>query len=174
MRLQGFYDAKQDRILLRLWDTPPPEDIFFWLTLRQWLAIALACYRAHCANPQQQGGNPVRPRNNAAGRELAIGPGKRASESVKTQEKTIKNGEGRAETVKARLVSAVKLQRVPSGLRFQIATEASAPLVLTLKGENFSFFTGMVERLAAEAKWDLPAAISRMGTVLTAKKGVLH
>lgn len=173
MRLQGYYDAVQDRILLRLWDAPPSEVIFLWLTRRQWLAIALACYRARSTNAQQDG-NPNRPHKNTAGKQLAIEPGKRASESCKTQEKPIGNGEGRAETVKARLVSAVKLQRVPSGLRIQIGTEASTPLVLTLKGENFSFFTGMVERLAAEAKWDLPAAISRMGTVVTAKKGILH
>jgi hypothetical protein len=55
MRLQGFYDAVQDRILLRLWDVPPSEDTLLWLTRRQWLAIALACYRARSANAQQGG-----------------------------------------------------------------------------------------------------------------------
>ena len=160
MRLKGDYDAVQDRILLKLWDAGPSGDTALWLTRRQWLAIALACYRAR-STAAQQGGQPVpvRPRRN--------GPGKE-------QGKTIVQEEAGARPVKASLVSAMKFSRIPSGLRIQITTEASAPLVLTMKGENFSFFTGMLERLAAKAKWDLPAAISRMGNVVTAKKGLLH
>jgi hypothetical protein len=155
MRLKGDYDAVQDRILLRFWDVPS-GDTALWLTRRQWLAIALACYRARSA-AAQQGGQPVRPRKNATGKEQASGP-----------------GEGGRETVKTSLVSTVKSMRIPSGLRMKMTTEGPAPLFLTLKGENLSSFTGLIERLAARAKWDLPAALSRMGKSVTAKKRVLH
>lgn len=157
MRLKGYYDAMQDRILLRLWDVPC-GDTAVWLTRQQWLAIALACHRARSATARQ-GEEHVRPQRNAAaaGKEQASG-----------------QGEGGAATVKAHLVSSVKFRRIPSGLRIEIATEAPAPLALTLKGENLSFFIELVERLAARAKWDLPAALSRMGKSVTAHKRLLH
>jgi hypothetical protein len=157
MRLKGDYDAAQDRILLKLWDASPSGDVALWLTRRQWLAIALACYRARSSAAQQGEQQPVRPRKNDAGKESASGPGK-----------------GGEETVKASLVSSVKFQRIPSGLRIKMTTKAPAPLFLTLKGENFTLFTRLVERLAAKAKWDLPLAISRMGNAITPKKRLLH
>jgi hypothetical protein len=146
----------QDRILLRLWNVPS-GDTALWLTRRQWLGIALACHRARSIITQQ-GGYPVRPGRNtaAAGKEQMSG-----------------YGSGRAETFKSPLVSTVKFRRTPFGLRIEIAAEGSVPLALTLKGENLSFFIGLVERLAARAKWDLPAALSRMGKSVTAKKRVL-
>lgn len=156
MRLQGYYDAMQDRILLRLWNVPS-GDTALWLTRRQWLAIALACYRVRSATARQ-GGHSVRPRRNtaAAGKDQMSG-----------------YGSGRAESFKSPLVSTVKFRRTPFGLRIEIAAEASVPLDLTLKGENLSFFIGLVERLAARAKWDLPAALSRMDRPVTAQKRVL-
>ena len=157
MRLKGHYDGMQDRILLQLWNLPS-GDTAVWMTRRQWLAIAQACYQAR-SSIKQQAGETVHPRRNtgAAGKEQASG-----------------YGSGRAETVKSPLVSTVKFRRTPFGLRIEIAAEASAPLALTLKGENLSSFTGLVERLAAKAKWDLRAALSRMGKPVAAKKRVLH
>ena len=176
MHLKGDYDAVQDRILLRFWDVPSGDTVL-WLTRRQWVAIALACYRARSA-AAQQGGQPVRPRKNATGKEQASGYGEDAGSgsmgSRRMQEQAGGPGEGGRETVKASLVSTVKFMRIPSGLRMKMTTEEPAPLFLTLKGENLSSFTGLVERLAAKAKWDLPAALSRMGKSLTAKKRVLH
>jgi len=157
MQLQGHYDDIQDRVLLRLWDLPS-GDTAVWLTRRQWLAIAQACYQAR-SSIKQQAGETVRPRRNTA----AAGKGQMSG-----------YGEGRAETYKSPLVSTVKFRSTPFGLRIEIATEASAPLTLTLKGENLSSFISLVERLAARAKWDLPAALSRMGKPVTAKKRVLH
>lgn len=178
MRLKGDYDTVQDRILLRFWDDAAPSgNTVLWLTRRQWLAIALACYRARSANAQQ-GGQPVRPRKNAAGKEPASVPGEGAESgsmgSRRMQEQAGGPGDGAEENVKASLVSDVKFQRIPSGLRIKMTTEAAAPLFLTLKGESFSLFTRLVERLAAKAKWGLPAAISGMGNAVTAKKGILH
>lgn len=157
MQLQGHYDDMQDRVLLRLWDLPS-GDTAVWLTRRQWLAIGLACHRAR-SFIKQQAGEPVRPRKeaDAAGKEQRRDPGL-----------------GREEAYRSPLVSTVKFRRVPFGLSIEIATEGSAPLFLTLKGENLSSFTGLVERLAAKAKWDLRAALSRMGKPVAAKKQVLH
>jgi len=157
MRLQGYYDGMQDRILLRLWNVPS-GDTAVWLTRRQWLAIAQACYQARSA-ATRQGGHPVR-------------PGRNTAEAGKEQRSVY--GAGRAESLKSPLVSTVKFRRTPFGLRIEIATEGSVPLALTLKGENLSFFIGLVERLAAKAKWDLPVALSRMGKSVTATKRVLH
>ncbi len=158
MRLKGDYDVMQDRILLRLWDAPSSGDTALWLTRRQWIAIALACYRARSA-AAQQGEHPLRPRRNTA-------------EAGKEQRSGY--GADRAEIFKSPLASTVKFRRSPFGLRIEIGTEASVPLALTLKGENLSSFIGLVERLAARAKWDLPAALSRLGKSVTAKKRVLN
>ena len=157
MQLQGHYDDIQDRVLLRLWDLPS-GDTAVWLTRRQWLAIALACHRAR-SFIKKQAGEPVRPRKEAD----AAGKGQRSE-----------SGLGREEAYRSPLVSTVKFRRVPFGLSIEIATEGSAPRALTLKGENLSSFTGLVERLATKAKWDLRAALSRMGKPVTAKKRVLH
>jgi len=68
----------------------------------------------------------------------------------------------------------VKFRRIPFGLRIEIGTEGSAPLALTLKGENLFSFIGLVENLAGKAKWDLPAALSRMSKSAAPKKQLLH
>jgi len=157
MRIQGSYDAMQDRILLRLRDVPSGETAV-WLTRRQWLGIALACHRARSIITQQ-GGYPVRSARNSAPAD---------------KEQMGRYGADRAEALKPPLVSTVKLRRIPFGLRIEIGTEGSAPLALTLKGEDLFSFIGLVEDLAAKAKWDLPAAVSRMGKSATPKKQLLH
>jgi hypothetical protein len=157
MRLQGYYDDMQDRILLRLWDVPS-GDTAVWLTRRQWLGIALACHRARSIITQQ-GGYPVRSARNSAAAD---------------KEQMGRYGADRAEAFKSPLVSTVKFRRIPFGLRIEIAAEGSAPLALTLKEEDLFSFIGLVERLAAKAKWDLSAALSRMGKSVTPKKQLLH
>ncbi len=157
MHLQGYYDATQDRIFLRLWDEASGETAV-WLTRRQWLGIALACYRARSVI-MQQGGYPVRSAKDTA----AAG-----------KEQMARHGADRKEALKSPLVSTVKFRRIPFGLRIEIGTEGSTPLALTLKGENLFSFIGLVEDLAARAKWDLPAALSRMSESPPPKKQLLH
>ena len=156
MRIQGRYDGMQDRILLRLWNEVSGETAV-WLTRRQWLAIALACHRTRSVITQQ-GGYPVRSARNTAA----------------DKEKMGRRGVDREEALKSALVSTVKFRRIPFGLRIEIAAEGSAPLALALKGENLFSFIGLVEDLAAKAKWDLPAALSRMAKSPTPKKQLLH
>jgi hypothetical protein len=157
MRIQGYYDAVQDRILLRLRDVPS-GDTALWLTRRQWLAIALACHRTRSVITQQ-GGYPVRSARNAAAAD---------------KERIGRDGADRTEALKSPLASTVKFRRIPFGLRIEIAMEGSAPIALTLKGEDLFSFIGLVEDLAAKAKWDLPAALSRMAKSATPKKQLLH
>ena len=157
MHLQGYYDGMQDRILLRLWDLPS-GDTAVWLTRRQWLAIALACRRARSIITQQ-GGCPVH---------LA------RDTTAADKERMRRHGADRTEDLKSPLVSTVKFRRIPFGLRIEIGTEGSAPLGLILKGEDLFSFIGLVEDLAGKAKWDLPAAVSRMGKSVTPKKQLLH
>jgi hypothetical protein len=157
MQLQGHYDDIQDRVLLRLWDLPS-GDTAVWLTRRQWLAIALACHRAR-SFIKKQAGETVRPRKEAD----AAGKGQRRE-----------SGLGREEAYRSPLVSTVKFRRVPFGLSIEIAAEGSAPLALTLKGEDLFSFIRLVEDLAARAKWDLPAALSRVAKSATPKKQLYH
>jgi hypothetical protein len=157
MQLQGHYDDIQDRVLLRLWDLPS-GDTAVWLTRRQWLAIALACHRAR-SFIKKQAGETVRPRKEAD----AAGKGQRSE-----------SGLGREEAYRSPLVSTVKFRRVPFGLSIEIAAEGSAPLALTLKGEDLFSFIRLVEDLAARAKWDLPAALSRVAKSATPKKQLYH
>lgn len=179
MHLKGDYNPVQDRILLRFWDDAAPSgDTALWLTRRQWVAIALACYRARSANAQQDGQQPVRPRKNVAGKEPASGLGEGAESGAMgsrgMQGQAIGPGKGGRENVKVSLVTEVKFHRIPSGLRIKMTTEAPSPLFLTLKGESFTLFTGMVESLAAKAKWNLPAAISCVSNAVTARKRIVH
>jgi len=157
MHIQGYYDAMQDRILLRLWDETSGETAA-WLTRRQWLGIALACHRAS-AVITQQGGYPVRPAKDTA---------------ALNKERMARHGVDRTEAMRSPLISSVKFRRIPFGLRIEIGTEGSAAVALTLKGEDLFSFIGLVEGLAAKAKWDLPAALSRMAKSLPPKKEVLH
>ena len=80
----------------------------------------------------------------------------------------------RTEALQSPLVSTVKFRRIPFGLRIEIAAEGSSPLALALKGEDLFTFIGLVENLAAKAKWDLPAALSRMSKSAPPKKQLLH
>jgi hypothetical protein len=157
MRIQGYYDGMQDRILLRLWDVPS-GDTAVWLTRRQWLAIALACHRARSVITQQ-GGYPVRSARDTAAAD---------------KERMRRHGMDREEDLKSPLVSTVQFRRIPFGLRIEIAAEGSAPLALALKGEDLFSFIGLVEDLAAKAKWDLRAALSRMAKSATPKKQLYH
>jgi hypothetical protein len=157
MNLRGDYDAVEDRIVLTLWDgTVSGGNHLLWVTRRQWLAIAAACYRTR-SSAALEGEQFVTPRKKAADPEGQTGFGGATP---------IPEGSGHyvvgGESVKVSLVSDVKFQRIPSGLRMKLTTEARGPLYLPLKGENFPLFIKLVERLAARAKWDLPAAISRM------------
>jgi len=157
MHLQGYYDAMQDRVLLRLQDEMSGETAL-WLTRRQWLGIALACHRARSIITQQ-GRYPVRSTRNTVAAD---------------KEKVGRHGADRTEALKSPLVSTVKFRRIPFGLRIEIGTEGSAPLALTLKGEDLFSFIGLVENLAGKAKWDLPAALSRMAKSAAPKKQLLH
>jgi len=157
MHIQGNYDAMQDRVLLRLQEEMSGEKAV-WLTRRQWLGMALACHRARSIITQQ-GGYPVRSTKDTA---------------AEGKEKMRRHGADRTEALQSPLVSTVKFRRIPFGLRIEIGTEGSAPLALTLKGEDLFSFIGLVENLAAKAKWDLPAAVSRMGKSATPKKQLLH
>ena len=157
MPIHGFYDAAQDRILLRLDGVSSGGDIALWLTRRQWLAIAMACYRVRAATRQSK---PVaRTAGKAPAKSQAVVP---RAES--------------AETEKADLVCSLKFRSNPSGLRIHIETAEQAPLALTLKGEGLSSFIGLVEGLAARAKWDLSAGLLRlgMGRSDTPQKQVWH
>ena len=157
MHLQGYYDGMQDRILLRLWNEASGETAV-WLTRRQWLGIALAGHRARSVITQQ-GGYPVRS----------------AKDTAATDKKQMaRRGADRTEALKSPLASTVKFRRIPFGLRIEIGTEGSAPVALTLKEEDLFSFIGLVERLAAKAKWDLPAALSRMAKSPPPKKQLLH
>ncbi len=157
MHIQGYYDATQDRILLRLWDEASGETAV-WLTRRQWLGIALACDRTRSIITQQ-GGYPAHSAKDTA---------------VEDKEKMRRRGVDRTEALQSPLVSTVKFRRIPYGLRIEIGTEGSAPFALILKGENLFSFIGLVENLAGKAKWDLSAALSRMAKSATPKKQLLH
>lgn len=146
MHLRGEYVAAQDRVLLKLRGGPSRE-VALWLTRRQWLAIALACQEARSI-AELQGERQGRQRKGEAGD---------GSEA----------GGGDGDTA-ASLVSAVRFQRVPFGLRIKLTTEERASFFLPIIGENLRSFGRQVERLAARAKWDLPAAIER---VRNAKRG---
>jgi hypothetical protein len=165
MRLRGEYDAVQDRIVLTLWEAAVSGgNHLLWVTRRQWLAIAAACYRAR-SSAALEGEQPVIPRKKAAGPEGQAGFGGATPGPIGIHQMADGTGDygvGGGESVKVSLVSSVKFQRVPSGLRIKVTTEAGVPLFLPLKGENFPLFIKLVERLAAKAKWDLPAAITRM------------
>jgi len=156
MRIQGYYDGMQDRVLVRLQDEVSGERAV-WLTRRQWLAIALACHRTRSVITQQ-GGYPVRSARNTSA----------------DKEKMGRRGADRVEALKSPLVSTLKFRRIPFGLRIEIAAEGSAPLALILKGEDLFSFIRLVEDLAAKAKWDLPAALSRMAKSATPKKQLYH
>jgi hypothetical protein len=173
MRLRGEYDAAQDRIVLTLWDgRVAGGDQLLWVTRRQWLAIAVACYRVRSA-AALEGEQPVGLRRRVASVEPAVGPGAADAGSIGIQpmpDGTDDYGSG-GENVKESLVSGVKLQRIPSGVRIRLTTtEAEVPFFLPLRGENFTLFIKLVERLAARAKWDLPAAVLRMKNIAPVKK----
>lgn len=143
MRIQGFYDAAQDRILLQLQEVSPSENVAFWLTRRQLLTIVMACYRVRAATRQ----------SNAQVGSATKAPAKTPAAVPKA-----------AGAVKGALVSSLKFRRIPSGgLRIHIETAAQEPFVLALNDGGLSSFIGLVEDLAGKAKWDLSAALLRMG-----------
>ena len=165
MHMQGLYDSGQDRILLRLWDATGGEDTALWLTRRQWTEIAAACKRVGASTePRSKSDRPRKSMTPAGG--STGGPGSAKS--------TGGPGGAKSTAVSARLVSGVRFRRLPSGLRIEIATEAPTPLALNLTGDNLAFFADLVERLAAKAKWDLPAALARLDNPVAPKKRMLH
>jgi hypothetical protein len=176
MRLRGEYDAGQDRIVLTLRDVTVLEgDQILWLTRRQWLAIATACYRVR-SDAALVGEQPVRPRKKAAGAEGQTGPEGTTAVPIGIRRAADGTGDygGGGESAKPSLVSGVKFQRIPSGLRIRLTTEAGVRLLVPFKGENFSLFIELVEHLAARAKWDFPAAISRMKNASPVKKELVN
>ena len=156
MRMQALYDPAQDRILLRLWDAAPGEATALWLTRRQWTEIAAACIRVRASTEPRS--KPDRPRKSMTPAGGSTGG----------------QADAKPTTASARLVSGLKFRRLLSGMRIEIATEASTPLALNLTGDNLVFFADLVERLAAKAKWDLPAALARLDNPVAPKKRLLH
>jgi hypothetical protein len=147
MNIRGDYDATQDRIVLTLraggegaWE----EDRCLWLTRRQWVAIASACYRKRSAMIDR--------RENDEGQ----------SHPKTEADRTPNPAPDDEERNKAVLVSQVKFTAVSSGLRVRLTTPTPESFLLPLRGENFKTFIKLVERLATKANWDLPAAISRI------------
>ena len=145
MHLKGDYDATQDRILLRLRGAPI-GNVRLWLTRRHWLAIALACDRA-CLNAVR-GDEQPRPRRSEAD--------------------DYEDEEDRA--LEPSLVTTLKFQHIAYGLRIRLTSEDGASYLLPLTGDNLQLFARLVKRLAAKAKWDLPAAISRLKNGATPEK----
>lgn len=142
MTIQGCYDAVQDRILLRLGGAVPGTGTpALWLTRRQWLAIALECYRVR----------------------TAAGPAKTSAPGGKKTAAKAPVAMGSADPTKTALVANLKFRRLPSGLRIHIETADGEPFILTLKEEGLASFIGLLEGLATKAKWDLSAGLLRMG-----------
>jgi hypothetical protein len=172
MHVQAHYDPAQDRIMLRLRDAAAADGTAVWLTRRQWTEIALACRRVAAALPGDKADRPRKSVTGAgkeqAGRQRQGGPAAAAGTTVGDKSRSP------AATAAASLVSRIRFRRLPSGLRIEIATDAPAPIALTLKGESLASFVDMVEGLAAKANWDLPAALSRMSEPGAAPKRVLH
>jgi hypothetical protein len=173
MQVQAHYDPAQDRIMLRLKDAAAADGTAVWLTRRQWTEIALACRRVAAALPP--GDRADRPRKSVTGAGKEPAGGQRQGGGAAAAGTTVGGkGESRAAAATASLVSRIRFRRLPSGLRIEIATDAPAPIALTLKGESLASFNEMVEGLAAKANWDLPAALSRMSQPGVAPKRVLH
>lgn len=180
MHITGDYDFGQDRMLLRFWNDndAPSEDKVLWLTRRQWLAIAMACYRAR-STVSERDERPDLVEQKAE--EDKSGSGDRVTlretGSIGPQRMPDKAGDcGKSleKTAEASLVSEVRFQQLPSGLRIKMTAEGKPPLILPLKGEKLPRFIRLVERLAARAKWDLPAAVSRLGNTAKSRKRVMH
>lgn len=172
MRVQGHYDPAQDRVLLRLSSESSPDVSAVWLTRRHWTEIAVACDRARAALGDE-GASPRPSRNTTAEGKAAAGRGGSRAEKAAAREAGGR-GDVQAGIAEANLVTTLKFRRLPGGLRIEIATEGPSLAALTLKGENLTYFADLVQRLAATAKWDLPAAIARMQTQAPAPKRMLH
>jgi hypothetical protein len=171
MHLKANYEASQDRVLLTL-RGGPSGDVAFWLTRRHWLSIALACYRARTMVPGETD-QVGRLRQKAADKELSAGAGLAPSGSLGIERisETTDDRETDGEAgVIATLVSYVRFQSIPTGIGIRMTTEEGTRFFLPLRGDNVPRFTTLIERLAAKAKWDLPAAISRMGKGRSSQK----
>lgn len=154
MRIYGFYNAAEDRVLLKLEDLPQAGNLHFWFTRRQCLAIALACQRV---------------------RSDVFDPGVSRPLRSGTQQ-TVNSGSESYDPVNVALVSAVKFRRIPDGLRLELSTAAPEPFVLLLKGDSLASFEALINRLGSVAKWDMPAGLLRMdaGGQATPQKHLLH
>lgn len=154
MRIHGFYNAAEDRVLLKLEDLPQPGNMHLWFTRRHCLAIALACRRVRSTMFDPGVGRPLR-----SGTQQAVN-----------------SGSGSDAPVDAALVAAVKLRRIPGGLRLEFATAALEPIVLLLKGDSLASFEALIKRLGSVAKWDLSAGLLRMDAAgqATPQKHLLH
>ena len=154
MRLRGEYEPVQDRILLKLWGGQAGS-VALWLTRRQWLAIAVACDRARAAAALQT-------------------PDPESSEIGQRPPETGDYEEGGEECLRTSLITGVRFQSIPFGLRIKLTTEERVSLFLPLTGESLISFTRLVERLATRAKWDLPAAMSRMKNAKPVRKQLMN
>lgn len=174
MHMQAHYDPAQDRIMLRLRDSASAEGSTLWLTRRQWTQIALACRQVAAASAPEE--KAERPRKKVAevGKEQAGGQREGGSSAAAARTTVVGKNESRAAAATASLVSRIRFRRLPSGLRIEMASDAPAPLALTLKGESLATFADLVERLAAKATWDLGAAMLRIGHTSAARKRMLH
>lgn len=146
MNINGQYYSDQDRILLKL-DQDGSGGSAFWLTRRQWLALARVCRRAlenDNSPPPSSGARAApAPRHPIQGG----GPGQQAEGSL-------------AEEV--RLLAALKYRRTAAGFRIVLAALEGEPVVLLLQGRGLADFMRLIEGLAAKAQWDLPAALARI------------
>lgn len=154
MRIHGFYNTAEDRVLLKLEDLPQTGNLHLWFTRRHCLAIALACRRV---------------------RSTMFDPGVSRPLRSGTQQ-TVNSGSVSDDPVGAVLVSAVKFRRIPGGLRLELATAAPEPFVLLLKGDSLASFETLIRRLCGVAKWDLAAGLLRMdaGRQATPQNHLLH
>lgn len=154
MRIHGFYNAAEDRVLLKLEDLPQAGNMHLWFTRRHCLAIALACRRVRRTMFDPGVGRPLR-----SGTQQPVNSGSESDDAVN-----------------AVLVSAVKFRRIPGGLRLELTTAAPEPFMLLLKGDSLASFEALIKRLSSVAKWDLSAGLLRMdaGGQATSQKHLLH
>ena len=157
MQLQAHYDPVQDRVLLRRRGASPDDEAALWITRRQLTSIAVACARASASLSTSSGEGDERPK-------VASGTVRRARSSPP---------EGQVEVANAKLVTGIKFRRGPAGLRIELAADDVAPLAIALKGKDLAAFVELLARVAARAKWDLEAALARVGSAAATNR-TLH
>jgi hypothetical protein len=159
MQLQAHYDPVQDRVLLRRRGASPDDEAALWITRRQLTSIAVACARASTSVSTSSGEGDQRP--------------KVASGTARRERSSPPEGQVEDANANAKLVTGIKFRRGPAGLRIELAVDDAAPLAIALKGGDLAAFAELLARVAARAKWDLEAALARVGSA-AAPNRTLH